>query len=90
MNCIRLDEEFPLMFFPARAGEARLQEIFALGAPAAIQAALEKEPAFARITFEETGIACRGGGGVLRCVLAPVMFGRTRHCQQFLFFSLMP
>ncbi len=50
---LRRDEEFPLMFFSARSGEARLKELFALGGPAAIQAALEQEPAFARITFDD-------------------------------------
>ncbi|MDO8805316.1 MAG: DUF3536 domain-containing protein [Elusimicrobiota bacterium] len=50
---LRRDEEFPLMFFPARGLEARLKEIFTLGGPADILAALEKEPAFARITFED-------------------------------------
>jgi len=50
---LRRGEEFPLIFFPQRGGEARLREIFALGVPAEMQSAYEKEPEFARITFED-------------------------------------
>ena len=50
---LRRDEEFPLMFFSERAGEARMKEIFALGGPAAILLAAEKEPSFSRVTFED-------------------------------------
>ncbi len=50
---LRRGEEFPLMYFPRHGGEARLKEIFSLGEAAAIQAALDKEPGLARITFED-------------------------------------
>jgi len=50
---LRRGEEFPLIFFPTLGGGARLKEIFAPGGPADIQAALEKEPGFTRITFED-------------------------------------
>ncbi len=50
---LRRDEEFPLMFFSGSGGSARFGEIFALGEPAAILAALEKEPGTARVTFDD-------------------------------------
>jgi alpha-amylase/alpha-mannosidase (GH57 family) len=50
---LRRDEEFPLMFVSLDAGAPQLKEIFALGEPEAIQAALEKDPALARVTFED-------------------------------------
>jgi len=50
---LRRDEEFPLMFFPAMGSEARMKEIFALASPADIQAALERDPAFTRVTFDD-------------------------------------
>lgn len=49
----RRGEEFPLMYFPAGPGEPRLKELFALERAADIQAALEREPGFARITFDD-------------------------------------
>jgi len=50
---LRRDEEFPLMFFSANGGAARLREIFTLGAPAEILAGLEKEPGIVRVTFDD-------------------------------------
>lgn len=50
---LRRGEEFPLMFFRGQGGAGLLKEIFALGGPAEIQSALEKDPSFARITFDD-------------------------------------
>jgi alpha-amylase/alpha-mannosidase (GH57 family) len=50
---LRRDEEFPLMFVSVDGGAPRLKEIFALGEPEAMQAALEKEPSLAKITFDD-------------------------------------
>ena len=50
---LRRDEEFPLMFFAPRGGNARFAEIFALGSPEEIQAALEKAPGTAKVTFDD-------------------------------------
>ncbi|MBI4352166.1 MAG: DUF3536 domain-containing protein [Elusimicrobia bacterium] len=50
---LRRGEEFPLLFFPSRGGEALLGELFSAGDPAAVQGALEKDPSVTRITFED-------------------------------------
>jgi alpha-amylase/alpha-mannosidase (GH57 family) len=50
---LRRDEEFPLMFISLEGGAPPLKEIFSLGAPEAIQAALEKETSLVRITFDD-------------------------------------
>jgi alpha-amylase/alpha-mannosidase (GH57 family) len=49
---LRRDEEFPLMYF-STGSAARFKEIFALGSPAEIQAALEAAPETARVTFDD-------------------------------------
>jgi len=50
---LRRDEEFPLMFFSASGGAARFKELFTIGGPAGILAALEKEPGVFKVTFED-------------------------------------
>lgn len=50
---LRRDAEFPTLFFAPASGAARLKELFACADPAALQASLEKEPGFARVTFED-------------------------------------
>ncbi|HCC48349.1 MAG TPA: hypothetical protein DEQ38_09595 [Elusimicrobia bacterium] len=50
---LRRDAEFPTLYFAPSSGSARLKELFALGDPALIQAALEREPGVARVTFED-------------------------------------
>lgn len=50
---MRSGDEFPLMYFSVPGGAARIKEIFALGEPAAMKAALEKDPAAARVTFDD-------------------------------------
>jgi alpha-amylase/alpha-mannosidase (GH57 family) len=50
---LRQGEEFPTMFFSGHGGAARIKEAFALGAPEEIQAALEREPGTARVTFDD-------------------------------------
>ena len=50
---LRHGEEFPLMFFMEQARGPRLAEIFALGEPPEIRAALEQESDTARVSFED-------------------------------------
>ncbi|HAT71435.1 MAG TPA: hypothetical protein DCS63_01290 [Elusimicrobia bacterium] len=50
---LRRDEEFPLMFFSGQGGDGRFKEIFALGSPSEIQAALETAPETVRVTFDD-------------------------------------
>jgi len=50
---LRRDAEFPTLFFPAHGAENRLKELFSALEPADLQAALEKEPGFARVTFDD-------------------------------------
>jgi hypothetical protein len=51
---LRRDSEFPTLFFAPPAGNTRLKEIFSAGGdPAALAAALESEPGFSRVTFDD-------------------------------------
>jgi alpha-amylase/alpha-mannosidase (GH57 family) len=50
---LRRDAEFPTIFFAPPAGAARLKELFSAGGPDSIAAALEKEPGFSRVTFDD-------------------------------------
>lgn len=79
---LRRGQEFPLVYFPAHGGEARLKEFFALGAPAAIQEALEKEPGVARITFEDFSWE-------ERTLYAWMLADATRHSHSTAIFKLL-
>jgi alpha-amylase/alpha-mannosidase (GH57 family) len=50
---LRRDEEFPLMFFAAPGDTGAFKDLFALGSPSEIQAALEKSPGAAKVTFDD-------------------------------------
>jgi len=50
---LRRGAEFPTMFFTRPSATARMKELFASPSPEDMRAALEKEPGFARVSFDD-------------------------------------